>query len=223
MPQPLAMVDRGVVHFAGQAAHSGLLRGFEVTATDPADDQVHVAAGFCQLAGLPYGFIGSSHTLNQNDGSAAALASGESYFATLSVGTGGVTATKGDKAAADPDKPSVPAGERFLKYVEVTHEVGGTSVIETSDLSGETLYDRFEAREGTGLELIVHSGDAVGGGSWRFYRHSESLTLEDDDTNYIWQTAQGLWSVTQSATLSRCSSACLAALCVALDASHLSS
>ena len=198
VPGPVSELGRGILTGVGEPGRAGLVRGGALTASPTPDDQVHVAAATWLHAGRLYGKVGTSHTLGQTDGSAAALAVGESYVATLSLAAGGVTVTKGDKAAT-PTTPAVPAGEVLIDSVTVLYDGGGTSVIDPADLAGATLYDRYHAAPGAGLELVMHPGFAVAGGTYRYRRGKEALPLTSTATNTVWQLASGAWSVTTTA------------------------
>lgn len=192
----LTRVERGILTGVGDFGRSGLIAGLGVTVSGSPDDEVHSAAGFGLAGGVLYGDIARDHTLNQNDSAAAALASGQHYWAVITrSATGAATATKGLKGTT-PAKPAIPTGHKFVKYVRVDYQVGGTSVIEAADLDGTTVYDRYMATDGGGLNLTIHAGQALGGGTWRFAHGTQTLPLTDATTNYVWQLASGLFDAT---------------------------
>lgn len=194
VPAALTFHQRGILTGVGDPARFGLIRGGAVTVSAPEDDEIHVAAAAWLHRGRVRGKIATDHVLNQQDGAAAALAAGEAYEAVLSLGAAGVTVTKGLKAVA-PVKPAVPAGEPFLRYERVVFQAGA-SVIAVADLSGTTLYDRHLVEAGAALEALVHPGQAIGGGTWRYWSPRQSVPLEDDAVNRLWQLASGLFEVT---------------------------
>ncbi len=195
VPPALTLARRGILTGVGEASWFGLVRGGAVTASAPADADVHVAPALWVHRGRVRGKVASVHALNQNDGAAAALAAAQSYWAVLSLGAAGVTVTKGLKAAA-PTKPATPAGEALLRYVEVRYQAGGVSVIDAADISGTTVYDRHLVEAGAGLEALVNPGQALGGSSWSYWSTRQSIPLEDDATNRLWRLASGLFEVT---------------------------
>lgn len=197
-PPRLAEVDRGVLTGVGERGRSGIVRGGALTVSDPADDQVHLAAVQWLHQGALHAQIQQDIQLDQADGDAAALAPGESYLAAITLGSGTHTVTKGSKDAA-PTEPTPPAGEPVVRTVQVHYDAGGTSVITAGDLSGTTLYDRLAA-EVDGLDVAIHPGRALGGGTYRWQEGSRTtLTVTDDATTWIWQTAAGLLEVTATA------------------------
>lgn len=198
-PPSLTAVDQGIIHGVGDRSASGIVRGCAVTVTSPTeDDEVHVAAGVWQTAGNLYGKIVSDHTLNQNDGAAAALTSGQSYYAALTLGASGVTVTKGTKATS-PTRPTLPAGS-CLAYVKVRYQAGGTSEILSTDLEGTLLYDRYLCEAGSGLQVKIHPGRSLGGSTYRDAASIQLVTLAASDTSYLWQLASGLWEATLDET-----------------------
>jgi hypothetical protein len=192
LPHPAPAADRGILHGIGDHGHSGIVSGCAVTASSPADDEVHSAAGFWVYAGRLYGKITTDHQLDQDDGDSATLGSGESYRAVLTLSDAGVTVTKGSKGVSPAD-PTPPAGEIVLDWVTVEYQAGGTSVIETADIDAATLYDRYLCVDGGGLVATIHPGQAIGGGTWRFRANTASVTVTDDDDTYLWLLASGLW------------------------------
>ena len=198
-PPSLTAVDQGIVHGVGDCGASGIIRGCAVTVTSPAeDDEVHVAAGVYLYAGRIYGRIASDHALNQQDVASAALTTGQSYYAALTLSGSGVTVTKGTKATS-PTKPTLPAGN-FLTYVKVRYQAGGTSEILSSDLEGTLLYDRYLCVAGSGLQVKIHPGRALGGSTVRFSSSEQLVSVVASDTSYLWQLASGLWEPTLDET-----------------------
>ena len=193
VPQAVGLLDRGIFHGVGDYSHSGLVRGFEVTPTGTPDDQVHIAAGQLVDHGILIGKTKISITLNQNDSAAAALTAGQSYYAVLTFNpTSGWHATKGLKGTS-PTKPSPPAGELMAPkpWVLVQYDAGG-GAIDAADITGESLYDRYWAEAGSGLQLELHKGRAIGGGTERYSSEKQLLALSASDTFFIWQLASGL-------------------------------
>lgn len=193
LPPSLSLLDRGILVGIGDGARSGLIRGGETTATGTPDDEVHVAAADWERAGVRLGKIVTDHTLNQNDGAVAALATGESYLALLTLGASGVTVTKGLKGAS-PASPAAPAGEPLLARVTVDFDAGGTSVIGADDVEDLRLFDRFAAVAGAGLNLVLHSGQALGGYTHRYQSGKQEVALSPSDTFYLYQLESGLWA-----------------------------
>ena len=197
-PAPLALhkVAAGIVHGVGDASHSGVLSGCDLSASSTPDDEVHSAPGFWVHKGTLYGKTETDHVGNQTDGSSQALAVGESYWLLITLGAGTTTETKGDKGTT-PVKPAVPAGELFVGYAEVKYDAGG-STIETGDIdtTRPLLYDRYHAVDGGGLTLDIHPGQAVAGGTWRYSAEIMPVALTDDTTNYVWQSAAGTFTAT---------------------------
>lgn len=200
VPPSLTRVDRGILTGIGDYSHSGLIRGLGVTATGTPDDEVHSAAGQWVHNGTLYGDVARDWAFTDEDVAAAALASGESYIVIQSRGAGVTNNTKGAKGTT-PTAPTMPAGDVYVDTITVQYQVGGTPVIETADLAGDTVHDRYLAADGGALDLTIHAGQAQGGSTWRYSHGPQTLPLTDATTNYVWQLASGLFDATTSATV----------------------
>jgi len=183
----------GILTGLGDYGHSALLRGFQVTAAAPAADHVHVAAGQlvhrCRLVGLVAGAV----QLDQLDGAGEALTPGQLYLAVLSAGPTGVTITKGRRGSA-PAHPAPPAWEPPLASVAVRHEAG-PSEINPTDIEDLRVFDRYHAEPGAGLQLRIHAGRAVAGGTLRYHSAPTDLILPPNATTALWQRASGAWEL----------------------------
>ncbi|HEX4954811.1 MAG TPA: hypothetical protein VF017_15570 [Thermoanaerobaculia bacterium] len=196
VPLGLSQVDCGVLTGLGDGSRSGLVRGGEVAPAGPADDTVTVAPAMWLYRGGWRSDVSALLTLSQLDGAGAALGAGESYVVAVSLGDAGAVGTKGPKAAA-PQAPAPPAGDTPpLAWVTVRYQAGGTSVIEAGDIEDRRLFDRLVVVPGVGLEVILHPGYAIGGGSWRYRSAAMPLALPGTATRYLWQLASGLPELT---------------------------
>jgi hypothetical protein len=197
LPAAASLAQRGILTGVGDPARSGLIRGGEVSVSDPPDNVVHVAGALWLQAGALRGKVTSDHELNDEDVAESPLATGQSYWAALSLSGTGVSVTKGTKAVA-PSKPAPPAGEVFLRWVSVSY-TGAAPEIDDVDLAGGgPAYDRYLVESGEGLEVVIHPGQAIGGGSWRFSSRKEVIPLEASSTSYLWQRSNGLPELTST-------------------------
>ncbi|HEX6862325.1 MAG TPA: hypothetical protein VF414_05890, partial [Thermoanaerobaculia bacterium] len=167
-----------------------------VTASSPPDHLVHVAGGQHICRGRLISRVAADVELDQADSTSAALEPGQAYWAAISLGPGSApVATKGT-AALVPTRPAAPAGHSIAAYVRVAYGASG-SEIAGEDVDGSVLlYDRFRATASAGLQLVLHGGQALGGGSWRYSSERVPLALEADSTHYVWQLASGLPELT---------------------------
>lgn len=195
VPPALTMAQRGILPGVGDLARSGLISGLGVTTTGSPNDEVHSAAGFWLHRGKVYGDVARDWAFNDEDSAAEALEAGELYWIVQSRGAGVTNNTKGLRGA-DPAKPAMPAGDVFVRYIRVDYQIGGTPVIEAADLAGETLYDRYYAVAGSGLNLEIHHGFALGGSTLRYAVVKQIVPLTDDDVNFVWQLPSGLFQDT---------------------------
>lgn len=195
VPPALASVNRGVLTRLGEADASAILRGSQVTASSPPDDRVHVAAGQHLHHGRLLSRVAEEVELDQNDAAAVALAAGQAYWAAISLGPAGAVATKG-AAAVDPLRPAAPAGHALAAYVRVAYGATGSEIAPEDVDDTVLVYDRFELTVGAGLQVFLHGGQALGGGTWRFQTGKRPLAVEPSSTNYVWQLASGLPEIT---------------------------
>jgi len=164
--------------------------------TGAGTDVVTCTKGRYTYDGVPKTKLQGTATLNQQDGSAAALASGESYKAVLSQQSGGnVTTTKGNKGAS-PATPSTPAGEILLGVVTVLFRSGGTSQINQSDIDlSAVIYGEYLAYAGTGLTLHIGAGESISDVDTNTFHGAQStMNLTQSATNHIWVNPDGTFS-----------------------------
>ena len=209
----------GVVAGVGDRQRSGLvrggLRGDIVTPSDPPDDRVHVGRRQILDRGALVGRPSEIHVLDRIDGDGQALADLERYRATVVWQTGawrpGEASTilhKGPRAApgVEPEAPALSVGDRVLGQVVVEAPVGGgPPVVDPAAFDGDgplydrPLYDRHlaEPHPTDPATLVVHAGDALGGGTHRWWSTRAAVALPTDAAWSLWQTPAGLWSVTE--------------------------
>jgi hypothetical protein len=183
----------GILTGLGDYGHSALLRGFQVTAAAPAANRVHVAAGQLVHRGRLVGLVAADIVLDQLDGAAEALAPGQLYYAVLSVGATGVTVTKGGRGSA-PARPAPPPWEPPLAAVAVRHEADASEIGPT-DIEDLRVFDRYHAEPGAGLQLRLHAGRAIAGGTLRYHSTPTDLILPPTATTSLWQRASGAWEL----------------------------
>ena len=92
--------------------------------------------------------------------------------------------------------PTPPAGEPILEHIRVAHSATGAPVLDVDALLGGRLYDRHQVLPGDGPEMVIHPGQVVAGGSWRFWSRADRLPLNTDATSWLWQLSSGLHTAT---------------------------
>jgi hypothetical protein len=185
---------QGILTGLGDYGHSALLRGFQVTATMPSADRVHIAAGHVIHRGRLRGHVGTDIPLDQLDVDGALLEPGQLYQALLTAGDNGFTVTKGPRGTA-PSRPAPPPWEPSIALVTVRHQATA-SEIDPTNIEDLRLFDRYLAEPGTGLHLRVHPGRANAGGTLRYHSAPTDLLLPPDATTCLWQRASGAWELT---------------------------
>jgi len=150
-----------------------------------------------KIPDLVWDRVGSRHsllthlaTIDGNDGNSVALASGEEYWCTLSLGAGVIAQTKSAKGVALPvtSRVAPPAGNVLLAYVLR----GFDAVINTAEITNAWIVSRFgfssvglTANIGPGMalvdnRLVSRTGD-----------EGEPISLSASSTNYLWLVPTG--------------------------------
>jgi hypothetical protein len=180
----------------GDHGHSALLRGFQVTASTPPSADVHIAAGQLIHRGCLVGRVATTLTLDPQDAAGEPLSPGQSYLALLTAGPTGVTLTKSRRGSA-PARPAPPPWEPPLAAVAVRHEASASEIGPT-DIEDLRIFDRYHAEPGAGLQLRVHAGRAIAGGTLRYHSTPTDLILPPNATTALWQRASGAWELAAS-------------------------
>ena len=187
-------VRQGILIGFGDHGYSALLRGFQVTAAPEPAAQVHVAAGQVVYRGRLLGQVGTTVTLDQLDAAGEPLEPGQLYRATLSTGPAGLTVTKGLRGI-DPTRPASPPWEPPLAAIAVRHQAEA-SEIKPTDIEDLRIFDRYHAEPGPGLQLRLHAGRAIAGGTLRYHSTPTTLQLPPNSTTHLYQRANGAWELT---------------------------
>ena len=188
---------RGIQSGVGDPTATGLVTGADVTVTDPVSDTVDVSPGLYVFAGRTATRLGGSVALPDVDGLGQSVAQGESYWAGLSQGTGAdLTVTAGAKGI-EPERPTLPADEVFLRWIRAEN-VDGTIQLEADDIVGDPAMIRHPIRPGPGLELHVGPGRAVGAQTLRQWCRWDAVPLPVSTTSYLWQVSTGLWQLSET-------------------------
>jgi hypothetical protein len=182
---------RGVLTGTGDPRMSGILSGYLITPNGSPDNKTDVSTGIHNHRGKWVAIVGHELTYSNADSAAAALASGEEYPATLSVGAGStVTVTKGPKGAAplDPDTwPAQPDGELVIAKVRVPFD----ATISAGDIDQTDREVKFFGYQATGLSVTLFGGWAITDNRDLDPHRTTPLTLQASDTNYCWLHPDG--------------------------------
>lgn len=136
-------------------------------------------------------------TFNDQDGAAATLASGEYYWAGLSLDdAGALTVTKGLKAtspADDADKPALPADELAMVWVVVPFGLAIDTI--------EQIYELgfFSQTQPGGLDVTIHPGVGASAGYWSRIETAVELTLANNATSTSWLLPGNALEITTAA------------------------
>lgn len=178
---------RGILSGVGDGASSHLVSGYDATPNGTPDNTVDFSDGVAIISGIPYVDLLHTITLDGNDGAAAALTTGNEYWATISKGgQAGLIETKSAQGAAplaNSLRPAVPTGEEFVAYVRRHFD----AVIEAGDIFQDTrFHDRFSVRDLTTTTLTLNPGSALVDNRICARTGVLIATLTDDAVNTIW-------------------------------------
>ncbi|MEM9552667.1 MAG: hypothetical protein AAGC60_00285 [Acidobacteriota bacterium] len=198
IPLPGPPARRGIVPVYGDAAQTAIVRSkLRVFANGGASLSIPPRIAVHQ--GTARGFPWHDEPLDQADGAAEPLAAGEHYLALLSQAPGGVTLTKGLRAAT-PAVPAWPDDEIPLALVRVHHQPGGVSQVVEADVDDWMLREHLEAAWDTGeTTLHLDAGEALGAETRRVWSRRVPLPLAPETTSTVWQLDSGLYDVTDGA------------------------
>ena len=188
----------GIVNYQGNKDISGFRWGFDVTALDL--PTLAIAEGEALFSGDYLLTDLTVVTFDQLDGSSATLESGESYYAVISLKDDGTfTLTKGNKATS-PTIPNEPTGELKLAEVLVGFTTGTTAITD-NNIDWQVEYAEFGGCVVSSTSFEVGYGDALIGNKYIETSSKSTLSLNDNETNYIYLTEDGYLScVTEEPT-----------------------
>ena len=185
----------GVYLGLGDGAITALLEGGDVTASDPADDSVQVAATGWLAAGNPWVIPATTVQLDAIDGDGVPLAAGSAYWALLHLTADGdlkvIRSAQGVQPLDPSLRPVVPSGSVGLAMVlrDDTGAIDGTAIERLSVPAGAALtFDNLTATLGPSQGLIDN----------RWWRHdaAETITFEPSQTSQLWRLSNGDLAVT---------------------------
>ena len=187
---------RGVLSGIGDPTVSGIVSGYLVTPNGSPDNKTDVSTGVHVHEGTVIAILGHELTYSNADSAAAALASGEEYPVTLSVGSGStVTVTKGVKGTApldlEDDWPDVPDGEILIGKVRVPFD----ATISSGDIDQTGRDVRFFGYSASGLNVTLYGGWAITDNRDIHPSRPVTLALDASDTSYCWLSPDGSRSV----------------------------
>lgn len=184
-------VGYGTYFGVGDGREYGLVEAAEVVADSPASDAVVVGSAGWLWAGIPSYLHSAPLTLDDEDGAAVALSSGESYIAALCAGDGAVEVVKGLLAAqpvGPENRPALTRAQRknLLAWVERPF----SATITASEITDARAL-RFAALSSAGLTLTVAPSRQFVPGAMIDHQAPETVTLDDDATSEVWRLGSG--------------------------------
>jgi len=190
--------SQGVITGYDDGLFTEIYSGGAATASGSPDNKVHLSDIQYLWNGYPYVILEHDETLDGNDSAAVALASGQSYWDTISVGGNGVTHTKSLKGSSPlpvSSRPFVPAGERLIAYVERKF----SGVINTGDIYRVDMKYGFFNYSFSGLNVVFEPGQALVSNCLIHTVSRTTVPLVDNASNYIWLMSNGQFIATDGA------------------------
>lgn len=171
----------------GDTATYQVLEGGSVTPQGSPDNTVAVSTLAGLGAGVPNVLVAHNETLNDTDGDAATLSSGEEYFCALcydgSTTLAQVKGSKGTAPLADSAKPEVPENNVCLAMIRRNYD----ATIEAADIETDLMWWGGAFLEDTGdLNPKIWALEAVLGDMVIVSATYDLLTLTASDENFIW-------------------------------------
>lgn len=188
--------DRNSIHMGiGDESQTELLSETYMTEQGTPGSSIDVGDIYWIHEGVPFVKLASTLTFNNLDGSAAALAAGEEYLATISLGgSSTITVTKSDKGTAplpSTSRPDTPTGEILLGYVQVQFDL----TINTAEISHYWVLGCF-SQYNSGLTMTVGRGQALVDDYYVRRTSFSNVTLTASQTNYVFLNGDGSFGVT---------------------------
>jgi hypothetical protein len=186
---------RGIPSGLGDGLASYLFAGGGLSPSTVPDGHVRVADLVAVIAGERRFRIGSAEAINDT-ASDGALAAGESYLLTVSVGAGGLTLTKGAKGAYPLPvgaRPAVPTGELLLGYVEKRQ--GAT--ITAGNITNAQTFGAFKF-SADGLTATISGGEGLLDDRMIRRDGGTSLSLPPSSPFSIYLLPSGYFDLTRS-------------------------
>ena len=177
-----------------------------VTATGTPDAYVHVSRRWYIHDGISLRSCATEDLLlNQTDGAAASLSTGQEYKALISQGPGAgtgdqaVTVTKGVKAATGASvAPALPATHIPVALVTVAYHASA-SVIGSTAINVLATDGRAKATAGTGLTVSIAKYRALVAGGLIVTGQATTVSLGASVTSWVWLGGSGAFTVTTTA------------------------
>lgn len=184
------LMGRGISDYLGQRSQSEILAPFTISPRSPESAFVDLSDAVGVVQGRTVVDLAHEHELTNADGSAATLASGEAYAALFSLGPGGVTVTKGDKATAPlvvADYPDLPSGHKRLGVV--VRDFAGT--IAAGDIFVTAQPRGFDYLGAAARVVTISGGDCLVGARVVYVAGSLSLTIPAMSTETVYLLGDG--------------------------------
>ena len=185
----------GVLSGLGDASLSEILRVSDVEEASSPGASVDMPDSVYMHAGIPYVELAQNIAIDENDGSAAALGSGEAFWARVSLDETGWVVTRGDKASSPldvADLPANPTGHLPVAYIE--RQQGN---IVDSWITQEYLIGAFEPTyTSASLNLTVGPGRALVGNSLVRQTANSTVAISASSTSQVWLQSDGTFAAT---------------------------
>lgn len=185
----------------GPGAIDQILTSSGVAVENPGgvDDSVQLGTTVYQVDEVSYVEVEQLVQLDDEDGDAATLASGEAYYGLVVWTATGPAVRKGSKATTpltDDDEPALLPGD--VPDCRVLREFD--ALIEDADITDRRQIGGFDYLGASGLTATIGGGSAHVQRYEIRKRNSSPVTLLANDDNRVWLQTDGTFGVNQSDT-----------------------
>lgn len=182
---------QGIFTGYGDGSFTEIFSGAIATASGSPDNKVNLSDAFWVTQGYVGSWVARSETLDGNDGASVALASGQSYWDTITLGLSGTPfhhkSVKGTTPLSPSLRVAVPADERLVCYVERKF----SGVINSGDIYQADMRYGFFKWSISGTTITVDPGIGIISNARVQTVTRLTASLTDNSDNYVWLLRTG--------------------------------
>ena len=192
------LLGRGVSDGLGQRSVSEILSAFTISPRGTPSAFVDFGDAIGGVQGRAVVDLEHEFEFTNLDSAAAALASGEAYYGLVSLGSAGVTVTKGAKATTpldSTDEPTLPDGHKRLGLVVRPFD----ATIDAGDITVNASPIGFAYLGASGRNVSVSGGTACVGTMFVYVAGSLTIEITASTTKIVYLLGDGSLTIAPSA------------------------
>jgi len=193
-----ALLGRGVRDGLGERSVSEILTAFTISPRGTPSAFVDLSDVVGSVQGRAVVDLEHEQELTNTDGASAALGSGEAYYALFSLGSSGVTVTKGLKATTPldaTDEPTLPDGHKRLGIVVRPFD----ATIDAGDIVVNASPIGFAYLGASGRNVSFSGGTAAVGSMLVYVAGSLTIEITASTTKIVYLLGDGSLTIAPSA------------------------